>query len=152
MIVKDNHSAGWEPGFHLSRLGAEMRAGFVELLRPWAIRPQHHGLLVALAAGDAVSQQELGERTGLDRGNLVELLDLLEGRALVRREPDPKDRRRHAVRLTEAGRQAVEEISAAATEHVDRFLAPLTRRQREQLAGALATLHRARHARPLEMR
>lgn len=56
------------------------------------------------------------------------------------------------MRLTDAGRQAVEEISAAATEHVDRFLAPLTRRQREQLAGALATLYRARHVRTLEMR
>ncbi|WP_323033716.1 MarR family winged helix-turn-helix transcriptional regulator [Paracoccus sp. (in: a-proteobacteria)] len=64
--------------------------------------------LVHLAeGGDDISQTELAGRLALDSSTLVRLLDLLEGRGLVERRPDPADRRARRILLTPAGRTEV---------------------------------------------
>lgn len=100
---------------------ARVRFGryFVTLARQWRRAVEHAlasaGLtdatwapLVHLAeGGDDISQTELAGRLALDSSTLVRLLDLLEGRGLVERRPDPADRRARRILLTPAGRTEV---------------------------------------------
>jgi DNA-binding MarR family transcriptional regulator len=67
-------------------------------------------------------------------------LDRLEAMGLVRREPDPTDRRGRLVVLSDRGRELIE---AAAVDHLaneERLLAALDAGEREQLAGLLRKL------------
>src|SRR6478752_1953942 len=56
-----------------------------------------------LGRGAAGSQLAMAEAIGYDKTRLIALLEGLEDRDLVRREPDPQDRRARVVRLTNAG-------------------------------------------------
>ena len=73
-------------------------------------------------------------------GTMTNRIDRLAEAGLVRREPDPRDRRGVLVTLSEQGRAAVD---AAFTDLLDReqaLLASLGDDQREALAGLLRTL------------
>ena len=56
-----------------------------------------------LGRGAAGSQLAMAEAIGYDKTRLIALLEGLEDRDLVRREPDPQDRRARVVRLTHGG-------------------------------------------------
>ncbi|WP_123814153.1 bifunctional helix-turn-helix transcriptional regulator/GNAT family N-acetyltransferase [Myceligenerans xiligouense] len=81
---------------------------------------------------------ELRARTGLDSGYVSRQLKRLGDDGLVSLGPDPADRRRRLVELTESGRALWEELEARSAERARTLLEPLTERQRDRLAGALA--------------
>lgn len=58
----------------------------------------------------ALTLSELSERMLRVNSNTTAMIDHLEAKGLVRREPDPKDRRATRVRLTEAGIKLWEEV------------------------------------------
>ncbi|HTU74940.1 MAG TPA: helix-turn-helix domain-containing GNAT family N-acetyltransferase [Trebonia sp.] len=82
--------------------------------------------------------QALRERLGLDSGYLSRLLRTLEGEGLIALEPDPADRRRRQVSLTAAGRDRWAELERRSDERARLLVDPLTGRQQERLARALA--------------
>jgi MarR family transcriptional regulator, transcriptional regulator for hemolysin len=55
--------------------------------------------------GEGVRQNVLAERIGIESPSLVRVLDDLAGSGLIRREPDPSDRRANLLFLTEHGRE-----------------------------------------------
>jgi DNA-binding MarR family transcriptional regulator len=130
-----------DPGFLLSRVGAAIRDGFKDMLARWRIRPLQYLILLILQAQDGISQQELCAAAGVDSGNMVELLDGLEGLLYVERARDPGDRRRHIVTITTLGRSTAHELHKAVEEYNGRFLSPLTDSERDQLAIALGKLY-----------
>lgn len=81
---------------------------------------------------------ELRARLGLDSGYLSRLLRRLEEGGLAAVVPDPADRRRRLVSLTEAGRARWDELEHRSDERAHRLVDPLTPRQQERLASALA--------------
>jgi DNA-binding MarR family transcriptional regulator len=64
--------------------------------------------LLAHLSLSGISQSLLAERMGLTKQAIQQSLDQLEKLALIRREPDPVDRRAKYVVLTEAGLFALE--------------------------------------------
>jgi DNA-binding MarR family transcriptional regulator len=130
-----------DPGFLLSRVGASVRAGFKDVLADRGIRPLQYLLLNVLEASSAPSQQELCVAAGVDSGNMVELLDGLEAREYARRARDQRDRRRHVVTITPAGRSALAELRQAVEEYTSSVLSPLTEGERQQLASSLAKIY-----------
>jgi len=82
--------------------------------------------------------QALRDRLGLDSGYLSRLLRRLERDGLVSVAPDPADRRRRQVTLTPAGRERWAELEHRAEERARLLVDPLTPRQRDRLARALA--------------
>lgn len=82
--------------------------------------------LVHLAiAGDGISQTELAARVGLDASTLVRLIDKLQERGLLERQPDPNDRRARRLVLTPAGEEEVREIRQRLLEIEHELLAGL---------------------------
>ncbi len=57
--------------------------------------------------GDGVTQKELAESVGMDGSTLVRLLDTLEKKTYITRQPDEHDRRSKRLYLTDQGRKAV---------------------------------------------
>jgi MarR family transcriptional regulator, lower aerobic nicotinate degradation pathway regulator len=130
-----------DPGFLLSRVGAAIRAGFQEVLAGQGLRPLQYVILLVLDSGGGVSQQELCTAAGIDSGNMVELLDGLEALRYAARAPDPRDRRRHVVTITERGRLALAQLRPAIEDYNNDFLSPLTQSEREQLTRSLSKLY-----------
>jgi DNA-binding MarR family transcriptional regulator len=119
----------------LGRLGREARRRFTQLIGSWDLNASHYGVLLLLEAIGQASQQQLAQTLNIDRANLVSLLDLLEERGLLERAPDLLDRRRHVVKLTEAGREQMRQIQQAEADLNQTFFAGLDQ-------GEQADLHR----------
>jgi DNA-binding MarR family transcriptional regulator/predicted N-acetyltransferase YhbS len=87
----------------------------------------------------ATTVRDLRERLDLDSGYLSRLLRRLARAGVVEVVPDPADRRRRLVTLTAEGRAVRRELDVRSEERAAALIAPLTDRQRDRLAEALAT-------------
>lgn len=74
------------------------------LLRAHDVEMWDYVVLARLAEGAAPTQVALAAAAGRDKTRLIPLLDRLEARGLLRRTPDPDDRRNRIVALTTEGR------------------------------------------------
>ena len=126
--------------FLIARANALSLAVGNAAMAPHGLKVRSYSVL-ALAVGDVrPSQRELAEFLRLDPSQVVALVDELQSRGLVLREPDPADRRANVVTATEAGRSlfATAEASARAAErelHKD-----LSGADREQLTALLRVI------------
>lgn len=73
------------------------------VLRAHDVEMWDYAVLTALLDGPAPTQSELAAAVGRDKTRLIPILDRLEVRGLLRRTPDPADRRNRVVALTPAG-------------------------------------------------
>lgn len=96
-------------------------------------------LLFEVGSAGTVGVRELRELLDLDSGHLSRMLRRLEDEGLVATVVDRADRRRRLVELTPAGRDAYDDLERRSEERAGTLVAPLTTRQQERLATALAT-------------
>lgn len=96
-------------------------------------------LLFEIGGAGTVTIRDLRDRLGLDSGYVTRMLAALDGENLVRVHPDPADGRRRIVELTATGRAAVAELEERSENLAAELVAPLTPRQQQRLAEALAT-------------
>jgi len=87
-----------------------------------------------------LSPKEVGVSLLFSSGGLTKLLERLETRGLVAREPDPNDGRGVLVSLTPAGRDLQDRAMRAHQVNEEELLTPLTRPQRESLNSILRDL------------
>ena len=93
-----------DPIFLLARASALAIAAGNASLAEHGLKARSYAVL-ALAASDArPTQRELAEFLRLDPSQVVALVDGLQARGLVRRKPDPSDRRANVVVVTDEGR------------------------------------------------
>jgi DNA-binding MarR family transcriptional regulator len=88
----------------------------------------------------SLTPTELYRSTMLSSGAMTNRLDRLEERGLVRRSPDPGDRRGVLITLTEEGLGLIEEAVGAHVEGEEELLGALSGEDREQLACLLRKL------------
>jgi DNA-binding MarR family transcriptional regulator len=129
----------------------ELLASPIYLLKhvAWAMKDQlaafesgglnamHFAVLASLGEGARETQATIADAIGVDRSFLVGVLDELEERGLVERRRDPGDRRRHLVKLTAAGSEALKELRSMYKRFERQFLAPLDAAERETLHSLL---------------
>ena len=108
----------------------------------------HVSMLAALQESGPTSQAELGRRCGLDRSDVTAAVTDLAERGFVERGPDPLDRRRNTVHLTEAGARRLGELQEAVGEAHEELLAPLDTQERNDLARLLTRVLDGRTGRP----
>ena len=94
----------------------------------------------ALAAG------RLGTITGVTSGTMTNRIDRFEDRGLVRREPDPSDRRGVQVVLTPAGRTSVDSALADLVDEEQQILSALSIEDTNELVRVLRILLSAQAA------
>jgi DNA-binding MarR family transcriptional regulator len=96
--------------------------------------------LLAQLSLSGVSQSLLAERMGLSKQAIQQSLDQLEKLALIRREPDPVDRRAKYVILTDAGLHALETRRDAEREADKRLRDSMGKKTSRQLGKGLRKL------------
>ncbi len=89
------------------------------------ITPEQWFILYRLYEQDGRSQSELTDRAIDDRANITRLVDSLEKRGFVVRNPDPDDRRRALVTLTGEGRLLLGKVLPLVTLERDRLFGHL---------------------------
>ncbi len=100
------------------------------------------GVLQALAlqAEGCSTPSRLADVNGVSPSTMTHRLDLLAERGLVERAVDPANRTRSKVKLTRAGRELFRQAVLEADVVESQVLAPLTSRDRRQLADLLEKL------------
>lgn len=127
--------------FGLARAGAASASAFRTALAGLGIRPRHYSVLSVLSLlsdrAEPSSQQLVASCLQLDPSSLVDVVDELEAKVLLRRERDPADRRRNLLVLTPEGSRLLAEARDVAVAVEDTLLLALTPAERAQLATLL---------------
>jgi DNA-binding MarR family transcriptional regulator len=127
--------------------------GLLPPLRQWVTaRVQHAGLDSDLSLRQyaalhgvrdgAASPGELARLWQVTPAVITGIVDRLERRGLLRRDPDPNDRRRLRLALTESGLALSAEVERAVSDDLAEQLATLSVEQLAELDRAVDLLHR----------
>lgn len=131
-------------GFLLNKSAHQIERRFADALRPHKIAPREYGVLASIARQGPQSQQQIGERLGIDRTTMVNIIDDLEDADLVTRIRDRVDRRRYAITLSTKGERLIHEtLFDIDVETHDGYLTVLRQDEQEQLLDILRRLVRA---------
>jgi DNA-binding MarR family transcriptional regulator len=139
--------------FLLGRLGFSVKKQAIQELEEAGYSPYDYSVLALAAEGACRTQGTIADALGLDRGQLVGMLDELEERGLLERKRDRDDRRRHLIVLTPEGKRQLSRLRSIVKRIEDEFFAALEPDEREQLHQLLlkvARYHDPRFAPPAE--
>ncbi len=97
-------------------------------------------LLAYVEESGALTQTRLAERLGIGRAAMGSVIDSLEKRGLVERNPDPDDRRVWLVDLTASGKETVRQVTERDVVLRKELRAGISRDDRQKLAEVLVAL------------
>ena len=104
----------------------------------------HHGtgriLSKLVHQGDGISQATLAEKMSIRPQSLSEALTKLEERGLIRRNPNPQDKRGTLVYLTDEGRIREAELADLRRQTADSLLCTLNDAEKDTLAELLGKI------------
>lgn len=131
----------WQrPGFLVRRLHQIHLSMFLEECKDHQITPVQYGILSTLSVMPSLDQTTLGAELGLDRTTTADVVRRLEERGLVKRAPDPQDRRTRRVKLTREGKQVVDALHPNMERAQARMLEPLNPAERAMFLHLLSVL------------
>lgn len=120
-------------GFLSADISRLMRTEFDRQVSALGVTRAQWMVLARLARRPGCSQTELADMMEMERATAGRLVDRLEENGLVRREPDPTDRRVRRVFPTELATGQQAQMRAVADAIVDDALSDLNAEQRETL-------------------
>ncbi len=124
-------------------VGGHLRHLTIQALLPWGITPGQARALGTLRHHGPMRLSDLAEHLRIAPRSATEVVDDLESLSLVRRQPDPGDRRATLVELTEQGNATSAAVRRARAVEADRYFDALSRTDREHLARILRRLRSA---------
>ena len=90
---------------------------------------------------EGLSQREIAEKTSKDKPNITRMVDALERKRLVFRQPDPRDRRKYCIYLTKEGKQLREHLLPLAQNLRERVTENLTQEEIDLLKDTLGKIY-----------
>jgi DNA-binding MarR family transcriptional regulator len=124
----------------INSLQRRFRHAHEETLREWELTWGEWKVLASLRHGESSSPGELCEELELSSGAMTNRLDHLEEAGLVRRVPDPNDRRGVKIELTDTGRSVWTESTSAQAQKEIVVASALTKREQKELNSLLRKL------------
>jgi DNA-binding MarR family transcriptional regulator len=89
-----------------------MRNYAEKLLNPYDLTVEQFHLLKQTSLDNGISQNKICQLVEKKPANITRILDRLEKKKWVRRQPNPSDRRSSLVFLTEEGERIIDEVSS----------------------------------------
>ncbi|BCY14079.1 MarR family winged helix-turn-helix transcriptional regulator [Actinoplanes sp. L3-i22] len=127
-------------GALVARFGRRLIAMEQPILTRHGVSMWAYVVLNALAGGSVRTQAALAASIGADKTRLIPVLDDLQERALIEREPDPADRRVRLLGLTDAGRATHRAIQAEIRAAEDLLMGDLPQEDQETFLRTLSAL------------
>lgn len=128
------------PSWLLNQVALPAQRIIAEALASVGARRQHYSVLSALEEFGPASQAALGRRCGIDRSDMVALVNELAAAGRLERKPDAEDRRRNVIAITDAGRKFRSELDRLLQDAQDDLLAPLSSQERAELVRLLGAV------------
>ncbi|MFB7934165.1 MULTISPECIES: MarR family winged helix-turn-helix transcriptional regulator [Streptomyces] len=114
-----------------------VRSHLDELVRPSGITALQYTALTVLERHDGLSAAQLARDSFVTAQSIADLVRSLEGRGLVRRERNPRNRRELLILLTDDARELLARHAGPVRELEERMVRDLTAHQTEQFRQAL---------------
>lgn len=130
-------------GFRLRRVQNQLSRDFVNATADHGLRSGLFSSLALISANPGLSQSELSREIAMDKSVTVTLIDELERRGWANRKRSTKDRRRHALYITEAGERELEEIFSLVSETENAVLHQLSPAEMMLLSELLDRMYAA---------
>ena len=112
-------------GFHLRMASAAIARDFATRMADLDLTQKQYAVLELIAGNRGVSQIDLARALGTDRATMMAVVDRLEARGLVSRQPSLRDRRRQDLLPTAAGATLLADARRRIARHERRFKARL---------------------------
>jgi DNA-binding MarR family transcriptional regulator len=133
----DLQGLGGQVGYLLRRAQLAVFADFTAALQALRLRPGQFGVLRLIGSNPGIMQNEVCEALGIQRANLVAVLDELEARGLAERRASTQDRRSNELHLSPAGTRLLERAMAVQAAHEARVAVRLGIKGRADLLRLL---------------
>lgn len=124
-------------GYHLRRAYSSMSADFAQTFADTGMRQPLFGALSVISANPGINQGQVGNVLGIQRTNMVALVNKLVDQGFVVRQLASKDRRAFSLTLTEQGQHILRVTLDNIRRHEDRMLRGLTTKERAVLTTLL---------------
>jgi DNA-binding MarR family transcriptional regulator len=128
------------PG-HLIRRAQQLAVSiFMEETAGFDVTPVQFAILNALIDDPGEDQITLSGRVAFDPATSGSVIGRLEAKGWVKREADPRDKRRKLLWTTPEGEEVALQMKRAVSRAQQRIVSPLDAEERDQLAMLLAKL------------
>ncbi len=128
-------------GEQFGAVARRLRAASMASLSAWDVTPSQMRAIRILTHHDGgMRSSELAAHLHIAPRSATEVVDALEGKGLVRRSPDPTDRRATLVTLTARGVTLMDEVRRARGLESERLFDRLSKTDRAHLARILRHL------------
>jgi MarR family transcriptional regulator, lower aerobic nicotinate degradation pathway regulator len=114
------------PTWLLGRVHGDAKRMIAPQLAERGLHLHHYAVLACIAEFAPLSQQQVCDRLGLDRADMVTVVDQLQAQELVSRARDTADRRRYILAVTPQGRNKLAEADEIVAEVTSEFFGALT--------------------------
>ena len=131
-------------GYHLRRASSAFGADFARAVEGTGMRQVLFGILSVVGANPGINQGAAGRSLGIQRANMVTLINQLADVGLLDRQTAADDRRALALNLTAAGEKMLEECLERIAAHEENMLAALTPAERRTLIALLMKIESRR--------
>lgn len=124
-------------GYHIRYAYSLFGADFARVFADTEMRQVLFGVLSVIFANPGINQGKVGKALGIQRTNMVALINQLVDLGFVKRSLDREDRRAFTLDLTETGKAAVQLTFERIRLHEERMLSSLTTDEQGALLALL---------------
>jgi MarR family transcriptional regulator, lower aerobic nicotinate degradation pathway regulator len=128
------------PGHFIRRLQQIAVAIFLQETEAFGLTPVQYAALQAVTRAPGIDQRTLAGAIGLDPSTTGGVIDRLEARGLLRRNPSEHDRRVRLVTPTDEGAALLASVQPVMLRAQERILAPLPAHERVEFMRMLREL------------
>lgn len=146
MRLRDTRVMAW---LHMMRVSDKMAKLSNEHIRCLGMTGAQFDVLAQLSTHEGISQQALSEKLFVTKGNVCGLIGRMEQHDLVKRRPDPNDKRANLLFLTDKGRALAEKVMPEQERFLAQQMSALTPEEEATLRRLLRQLDRSLPDRPV---
>lgn len=131
-------------GFMIYRTALALKSALQRCFREngQEITAEQWNIIRHLWEEEGLSQREIGEKAAKDKPNITRMLDALEKKRLIFRQPDPRDRRKFCVYLTREGKLLHERLFPLVRDMRNRVIQNLSQPEMSLLKQVLDKINR----------
>lgn len=130
-------------GYNARRASLAVIEVFLERMAPYGLKPVDFSVLSLVAHNPGITSRQLCSALGVLPPNLVGMVNALEKRELIVRQPHPRDGRAMGLHLTAAGQKLVRDAEKTAARLESDVASRLTPAEQRTLLRLLKKVYKA---------